>query len=102
MIAALLFLTTANYWAYGFEKTKSSVASNNNPLEEEQEAGRAVPNPVEEKSSNGLQNLSEFLHEHQHSLVHPVRLHSFGNRHDIIHYPIQHLELITPPPKASA
>jgi hypothetical protein len=101
MIAALLFLTTSNYWAYGLKKQTPAVAFNNNPAEE-QDAGNSVPNPVEEKGSNGLQNLSEYLHENQHPPEHPVGLHSFGNRHDIIHYPIHHPELITPPPKTSA
>lgn len=102
MIAALLFLTSSNYWAYGLKKQKYAAAFNNNPIEEEPDAGNPVPNPAEEKSNNGLQNLSEYLHEHQHHLEHPVTLHSFGNRHDIIHYPIHHPELITPPPKTNA
>jgi hypothetical protein len=102
MIAALLFLTSSNYWACGgLKKQNQLVAFSNNPIEEESDTGSLVPNPVEEKSSNGLQNLSEYLHEHKHYLEHPVSLHSFGNRHDIIHYPIHHPELITPPPKAS-
>jgi hypothetical protein len=99
MIIALLFLTTANFWAYGSKAEKQTVSSLSNSPDEEQGAGAAVPNPVEEKNSNGLQNLSEYLHDHQHAVLHPVCVSSFGNRHDIINLPIHHPELLTPPPK---
>jgi len=102
MMAALMFLTTANFWSYGLKKQKQPVAFNTNPAEEESDAGNSVPNPVEEKNANTLQNLSEYLHENQHHFEHPVSLSPFGNRHDIINYPIHHPELITPPPKATA
>ena len=103
MIAALCFLTTANFWAYGIKKEKQTAATPvPNPAEEESGSKTSVPNPVEEKSSNTLQNLSEYLHNHQHNLEHPVALHFFGNRHDIINYPVHHCELITPPPKTVA
>jgi hypothetical protein len=97
MMAALLFLTTANAWAYGLQKEKKSAVSI--PVEEEPGSQNAAPNPVEEKTSNGLQNLSDYLHEHHCSIAHPLSLPVFGNRHDIINYPIHHPELITPPPK---
>jgi len=99
MIIALLFLTTANFWAYGCKAEKQTVSSLSNTQEEEQDAGPSVPNPVEEKNSNTLQNLSEYLHDHQHAVLHPVCMSSFGNRHDIINLPIHHPELLTPPPK---
>ena len=102
MIAALFFLTTANFWVYGMQKEKQAVASVNTPSEEEQDGGSPVPNPVEEKSSNTLQNLSEYLHGNHHSLEHPVAIHFFGNRHDIINYPVHHCDLVTPPPKSIA
>lgn len=100
MMGALLFLTTANFWVYGFssEKTKQA-ASIPVPVEEKPDGAPSVPNPVEEKTSNTLQNISEFLHENYHPVAHPEYEISFGNRHDIIHFPIHHLELITPPPK---
>ncbi len=102
MIAALLFLTTANFWTYGLKKEKKIAVSIPNPTEEEPCSKNAPPNPVEEKSSNGLQNLSEYLHDYHHPVIYPVNIRSFGNRHDIINYPIQHLDLITPPPKSVA
>jgi len=99
MILALLFLTTANFWAYGCKVEKSTAASFGNTSDEEQDAGPSVPNPVEEKNSNTLQNLSEYLHDHQHTVLHPMCVASFGNRHDIINLPVQHSDLLTPPPK---
>jgi hypothetical protein len=99
MIAALLFLTTANFWTYGCRAEKQKVSSLSSTQEEEQDAGPSVPNPVEEKTGNGLQNLSEYLHDHQHAVLHPVCVSSFGNRHDIINLPVHHPELLTPPPK---
>jgi len=99
MIAALGFLTTANFWAYGMKKEKQACASSPAPIEEESGSKTPVPNPVEEKSNNSLQNLSEYLHNGHHVLEHPQAVHSFGNRHDIINYPVQHRELVVPPPK---
>jgi len=99
MIIALLFLTTANFWAYGCKSEKRAVSSLSNTSDEEQDADTTVPNPVEEKNSNTLQNLSEYLHDHQHTVFHPVCVASFGNRHDIINLPVQHPDLLTPPPK---
>ena len=101
MIAALFFLTTANFWVYGLQKQKQTVASVNNSAEDE-ESGSSVPNPVEEKNSNTLQNLSEYLHDAHPMIMHPVSIVLFGNRHDIINLPIHHPELLTPPPKAIA
>ena len=101
MMAALLFLTSANYWTYGFKKEKQAMASVPNPTEEEPDSRTPVPNSSEEKASCGLQNLSEYLHDHHCGLVHPVGLSHFGNKHDIINLPIHHPELLTPPPKAT-
>jgi len=102
MIAALAFLTTANFWAYGLKNEKQSISAVPNPVEEESGSNTSVPNPVEEKSSNGLQNLSEYLHSYHHVLEHPVAIHFFGNRHDIINYPVHHCDLVIPPPKQAA
>ncbi|MEP6749026.1 MAG: hypothetical protein ABJB86_14940 [Bacteroidota bacterium] len=100
MIAALLFLTTANFWAYGFKKEKQTISSTSNTSDEEQDSGSPVPNPVEEKNANTLQNLSEYLHDpHQGHITYFVVTGSFGNRHDVTNLPIHHPELITPPPK---
>lgn len=99
MILALLFLTTANFWVYGATNEKKAISSLSNSPEEEQDTAPSVPNPVEEKNSNSLQNLSEYLHDHQHPVLHPVGISTFGNRHDIINLPIHHPELLTPPPK---
>jgi len=103
MMAALMFLTSANFWAYGLQKQKPVQTVTPNPTEEEPDSRAPVPNSSEEKtSSGGLQDLSEYLHDHHHGLTHPVGLHHFGNRHDIINLPIHHPELLTPPPKQVA
>jgi len=101
MIAALLFLTTANFWVYAGKKEKQTVSSAAGTSDEEQGSGSSdpnpgssAPNPVEEKNANTLQNLSEYLHDHHCSLTHPVCTSSFGNRHDIINLPIHHPELL--------
>ena len=101
MIAALCFLTTANFWAYGLKKEKQAQTAVPNPVEEEG-SKTPVPNPVEEKNANGLESLSEYIHNNHNSLEHPVAIHFFGNRHDIINYPVHHCDLVTPPPKANA
>ena len=98
MIAALFFLTTANFWVYGIQKQKQATAAAASTTGEE-DSTPSVPNPVEEKNANNLQNLSEYLHEADHVFLHPVSIASFGNRHDIINLPIHHPELLTPPPK---
>jgi hypothetical protein len=103
MIAALCFLTTANFWVYGLQKQKHASVAMSAPVEEEQDGGgTAVPNPVEEKNSNTLQNLSEYLHDGHHVMSHPVTTVSFGNMHNFIKLPIHHPELLTPPPKHAA
>ncbi len=102
MIVALLLLTTANYWKYSFNKQEQMAVNTNQNGQDENQDTKSSPNPLEEKHSNTLQNLSEYLHIHQHTYAHPEAAVSFGNRHDIIHYPIHHLELITPPPKSLA
>src|SRR5258705_13132653 len=102
MITALCFLTTANFWVYSIKKEKQAATSVPNPVEEDSGSKTSVPNPVEEKNSNGLQNLSEYLHNNHHILEHPAALHFFGNRHDIINYPVHYCDLITPPPKSIA
>ncbi len=99
MITALFFLTTANFWAYGLKKEKHIISSTTRSSDEEPGSASSVPNPVEEKNANTLQNLSEYLHDHYVSIAHPVCISSFGNRHDIINLPIHHPELLTPPPK---
>jgi hypothetical protein len=98
MIAALCFLTTANFWVYGIQKQKQAVSAAASSSDEEG-GGTQVPNPVEEKNANTLQNLSEYLHDTQHIITHPASIVLFGNRHDIINLPIHHPELLTPPPK---
>ena len=98
MIAALCFLTTANYWVYGMQK-QQVVAAADSAADEEQDGNPSVPNPVEEKNANTLQNLSEYLHDGHHTLTHPEAIIAFGNRHDFIKLPIHHPELLTPPPK---
>jgi len=100
MIAALLFLTTANFWVYGFQKQKAAASVTSSTGEED--SSTRVPNPVEEKNANSLQNLSEYLHDAAHLITHPVSIVLFGNRHDIINLPIHHPELLTPPPKQVA
>lgn len=101
MLIALSFLTTANYWKYSFNKQQRTTANSELPAQEEDQDTKPCPNnPLEEKTSDALQNLSEYLHINQHAFAHPEPAVSFGNRHDIIHYPIHHLELITPPPKS--
>lgn len=102
MMAALCFLTTANFWVYGLQKQKQASAAMTAPVEEEQDGGAAVPNPVEEKNANTLQNLSEYLHDGQHVMSHPVSTVSFGNMHNFIKLPIHHPELLTPPPRQLA
>ena len=103
MIAALCFLTTANFWVYGLQKQKHASAAMSAPAEEEQDGGgAAVPNPVEEKNANSLQNLSEYLHDGHHVMSHPVATVTFGNLHNFIKLPIHHPELLTPPPKQAA
>ncbi len=102
MIAALCFLTTANFWAYSIKKEKQAISSVPSPVDEESGSDTSVPNPVEEKSSNGLQNLSEYLHHNHHCLQHPVAVHYYGNRHDIINYPVHYCDLVIPPPKQMA
>ena len=98
MIVALFFLTTANFWVYGIQKQKQVTAAAASTTGEEDSAP-SVPNPVEEKNANTLQNISEYLHDADHVILHPVSIVSFGNRHDIINLPIHHPELLTPPPK---
>jgi hypothetical protein len=100
MIAALMFLTSANFWAYGMQEQKESRVVTPNPTEEEPDSRSAVPNSTEEKTAAGLQNLSEYLHDQHYGLDHPVSLHRLGHRHDIITLPIHHPELLTPPPKS--
>jgi hypothetical protein len=97
MMAALLFLATANYWVYGFKQQVSVTAGQ--PDESSDSDAPTVPNPTEEKTCNSLQNLSEYLHEDQQHFFVPFSTLSFGNRHDIINLPIHHPELLTPPPK---
>lgn len=99
MIAALCFLTTANFWAYSVKKEKQATSSVPNPAEEDSGSDTSVPNPVEEKNSNSLQNLSEYLHHGHHVLQHPVAVHYYGNKHDVFNYPVHHGDLIIPPPK---
>lgn len=99
MIAALCFLTTANYWVYGFQKQKHAVTVPVSSTDEEDGSVPSVPNPVEEKNANTLQNLSEYLHDTDHNISYPVSVVSFGNCHDFIKLPIHHPELLTPPPK---
>ena len=99
MIAALGFLTTANYWVYGFQKQKQAVTVAVGSTDEEDGGAPSVPNPVEEKNANTLQNLSEYLHDAEHIITYPFSVVSFGNRHDFIKLPIHHPELLTPPPK---
>ncbi|MEO6316088.1 MAG: hypothetical protein ABIU63_12060 [Chitinophagaceae bacterium] len=81
------------------KEQSTKTAASNSPVEKDAGAN-TVPNPVEEKNANGLQNLSEYLHNHHQVLEHPVAVHFFGNRHDIINYPVHHCDLIIPPPKA--
>ncbi|MDE3249531.1 MAG: hypothetical protein KGO82_12770 [Bacteroidota bacterium] len=97
MMAALLFLATANYWVYGFRHQVSVNASQ--PDESTDSDAPTVPNPTEEKTCNSLQNLSEYLHEDQHHFIVPFSTVASGNRHDVINLPIHHPELLTPPPK---
>ncbi len=99
MIAALLFLTTANFWVYGIKKEKKQITAAAATSGEEEDTAPAVPNPEEEKNANTLQNLSEYLHDHFQPILHPVAIVSFGNMHDTIHFPIHHPDLLTPPPK---
>ncbi|HSC37548.1 MAG TPA: hypothetical protein VLD19_06755 [Chitinophagaceae bacterium] len=100
MMAAIFLLVSGNYWAYGFKKEKQSsmtAAAGNN--EEESGSAPSVPNPTEEKTSGGLQNISEYLHDHSDIIRHPVAIVSAGYDHRFDQLPVHHPELLTPPPK---
>jgi len=100
MIAALLLLVSGNYWAYGFKKQQQqSTASTTG--DEEQDNAPPVPNPTEEKTSTGLQTISEYLHNHSYTIEHPVALIYTGYHTGFERLPVYHPELLTPPPKQS-
>ena len=98
MMAALLLLVSGNYWAYGIQKAKQATVAGSAGEEESSDAP-SPPNPTEEKTSNTLQNISEYLHEHTHLIHHPVATVSTGYGHEHDQLPVQHPEQHTPPPK---
>lgn len=99
MMAALLLLVSGNYWVYGIQKAKMAVMGNAGAGDEESGDAPDAPNPTEEKTSGGLQTISEYLHEHVHFIHHPVAIISTGYGHEFDQLPVQHPEQHTPPPK---
>jgi hypothetical protein len=100
MIGALLLLVSGNYWAYGFQKDrKAAMKAAANAGEEETGAASSVPNPTEEKTPNGLQNISEYLHDHSCAIHHPVAVINTGYHSGFEQLPVHHPDLVTPPPK---
>ena len=97
MMAALLLLVTGNYWIHGFHKEKQASAAAAG--DEEPGDAPSAPNPTEEKTCNGLQNIAEYLHEHAPIIDHPVAIVSAGYGHEFHQLPVHHPELHTPPPK---
>ena len=99
MMAALMLLVTGNYWISGAQKAKHAAMAANNAGDEESGDAPDAPNPTEEKTSGGMQNISEYLHEHLHLIHHPVVLVSTGYGHEFDQLPVHHPEQHTPPPK---
>ena len=99
MMAALLLLVSGNYWVYGIHKAKMAVMGADGTGDEECDDAPSAPNPTEEKTSSGLQTISEYLHEHIHFIHHPVAVVSTGYGHEFDQLPVQHPEQHTPPPK---
>lgn len=98
MMAALLLLVSGNYWIYGIQKAKQAALAVATGDEESDDAPSA-PNPTEEKTSGGLLNISEYLHEHTQIIHHPVAIIATGYGHEFDQLPVQHPEQHTPPPK---
>lgn len=99
MMAALLLLVSGNYWVYGIQKAKMAVLGATSTGDEESGDAPDAPNPTEEKTSGGLQTISEYLHEHAHFIHHPIVTVSKGYGHEFDQLPVQHPEQHTPPPK---
>src|SRR5205823_3507856 len=78
MTGALLLLVSGNYWAYGFKKEQKAAMMAAANAGEEEGAASPVPNPTEEKTPNGLQNVSEYLHDHSCTIHHPVAVINTG------------------------
>lgn len=103
MMACLLLLTSANYWAFGFAREKrGSAASIPVTAEKGTDKTPSVPNPTEEKAPGGLQNLSEYLHDGHHPLEHPLAGLPLHNGQGFMVLPVHHPELLTPPPRFAA
>jgi len=92
-----MLLVTGNYWIYGFQKEKQATMASAG--DEESGDAPSAPNPTEEKTSGGLQTISEYLHEHAHIIDHPVAIVSAGYGHEFDQLPVHHPEQHTPPPK---
>lgn len=100
MMAALMLLVTGNFWISGAQKAKqAAMAAASTTGDEESGNAPDAPNPTEEKTSGGMQTISEYLHDHLHLIHHPVVLISAGYGHEFDQLPVHHPEQHTPPPK---
>ncbi|MBS1567564.1 MAG: hypothetical protein JST39_24480 [Bacteroidetes bacterium] len=99
MMAALFLLVSGNFWVYGIQKAKQAAIANAATGDEESSDAPSPPNPTEEKTSNGLQTISEYLHEHINLIHHPELIVTKGYGHEFDQLPIHHPEQHTPPPK---
>ena len=96
MILALLWLTVSMPYVYAAQKAGKAIAQQVGSAEED---NNPFSNTTEEKNENGVNTLSEYLHD-MHQLDHAgVLITQFYKCHPSDLYFAFHPELISPPPE---
>ena len=101
MLLALAWLTISLPFVYADQQAqKAAVEKQQNPKASDD--NNSLTNTTEEKSENGVNTLSEYLHEVHHTEHLSTQIIQFHKCHSADVYLAFHPDLISPPPDTNA
>jgi len=102
MMVALLWLTVSIPFVYSFQQEVKKEAAKQISSSEEntEDSSNPLSNTNEEKTENGVNTLSEYLHELHLIEHHFTTITTFYKCHPSDLYLAYHPELVIPPPEA--
>ena len=100
MLLALAWLTISLPFVYAQQQAQKETVQKQMEAAASDDDSNSVSNPTEEKSANGVNTLSEYLHESHHSELLSSLVVKYYKCHSADPYIAFHPELICPPPDA--
>lgn len=100
MLLALVWLTVSLPFVYAQQQVQKTAVQKQMDASTADDDSNAVSNPTEEKSENGVNTLSEYLHEAHHPELLSSLIVKYYKCHVADVYIAFHPDQICPPPDA--